>query len=388
MEVSTKDKVNQTGENRVEITRLSKWEDVLEYSTQWRELVEQADSQSIFQTFEWHDSWWHAFGNGNDLMVILCHVKGQLVGIAPMMLTRSARALVRDQVELRFVGCLNDSSDYLQFIVDSRTPNVLEYILQEVLGVLRTIDRVVLSHYPTHLLSHDLVVNFLQRENIRSQVQFHQEAPCRILGNKKDDRRIAAKSSLRRRYNYFHKSGDLRFFHCQAEEEANGLLNEFFDQHIARRNMTGTSSQFHIPQERVFYRNLIQKLMPTDWLRFAVVLYDDKPIAFHFGFEYRDKFYWYKPAFDVKFAKRSPGEVLIKFLLEYAIETDLGEFDFTVGSEPFKYRFSNKVRYNNQITLFSGRVDYYLYRRKRVVQHLRQRLARVRSALLTRHSTQ
>jgi len=93
-----------------------------------------------------------------------------------------------------------------------------------------------------------------------------------------------------------------------------------------------------------------------------VVLFNGAPLAFHFGFEYRRRFIWYKPTFDVQFASRSPGEVLIKFLLEDAIEKKLEEFDFTVGSESFKYRFANRIRFNNRLIVFHYAGDYWIQR--------------------------
>jgi CelD/BcsL family acetyltransferase involved in cellulose biosynthesis len=68
------------------------------------------------------------------------------------------------------------------------------------------------------------------------------------------------------------------------------------------------------------------------------------PIAYHFGFELDGVLTWYKPSFDPELQQRSPGEVLIKLLLDDALARDLDEFDFTVGSEAFKFRFANLIR--------------------------------------------
>jgi CelD/BcsL family acetyltransferase involved in cellulose biosynthesis len=82
----------------------------------------------------------------------------------------------------------------------------------------------------------------------------------------------------------------------------------------------------------------------------------------HFGFEFGDRLTWYKPAFDVEFAKHSPGEVLIKYLLEYALERKVGELDFTIGEEAFKYRFANHVRANYAVRAFRRSGAYHLNR--------------------------
>lgn len=54
--------------------------------------------------------------------------------------------------------------------------------------------------------------------------------------------------------------------------------------------------------------------------------------------------------------------MLLKFLLEDAIGRGLEEFDFTVGSEAFKYRFSNLTRSNDRIIVFRSAADYWIHR--------------------------
>ena len=130
------------------------------------------------------------------------------------------------------------------------------------------------------------------------------------------------------------------------------------------------------PAQQLFYRDLIKDTLRHGWLRFDVVLFDGAPLAFHFGFEYQRRFIWYKPAFDVQFAARSPGEVLLKFLLDDAIEKGLEEFDFTVGSEPFKYRFANRTRSNDRIIVFRSAVDYLFHRGISRVKSIAKKLLR------------
>jgi len=139
-------------------------------------------------------------------------------------------------------------------------------------------------------------------------------------------------------------------------------ITVFFEQHRSRWARTASPSQFFDPAQRDFYRELVREIHPRGWLRFDVVLFNGAPLAFHFGFEYLRRFIWYKPTFDVRFASRSPGEVLIKFLLEDAIERKVEEFDFTIGSEPFKYRFANRIRSINRMIAFSSVGDYWIHR--------------------------
>jgi CelD/BcsL family acetyltransferase involved in cellulose biosynthesis len=101
---------------------------------------------------------------------------------------------------------------------------------------------------------------------------------------------------------------------------------------------------------------MVETLAPTGYLRFSVVSLDGRPIALHLGFECNGRFIWYKPTFDVALARHSPGEVLIKYLLEDAHARGLLEFDFGPGEEAFKYRFSNYARAISSIHVYRSRI--------------------------------
>jgi CelD/BcsL family acetyltransferase involved in cellulose biosynthesis len=343
-------------------TVLGTWSDVAAIESAWSELVERTPSCTIYQEYPWHAAWWNAFGADHELMVVVCFEGRRLVGVAPMMISAPSALPREGQLKLRFIGCLNHASDYLNFIVDPATPEALPAILREIQDRLGSVDSIYLSHFPSHLETFRATVDFFRERGSQLIVQEDQEAPYRRMGDTSADRRAANKSSLRRRYNYFRKAGELQFRSCETASEILGYMERFFHQHISRREITDAPSQFHHESERLFYRALVQNLSGPGWLRFDVVLFNGEPIAFHFGFEYRNKFYWYKPTFDIRYADKSPGQVLIKFLLEDTIDRGLDEFDFTVGSEAFKYRFSTDVRQTMRVTIVRSPVDYWLSR--------------------------
>jgi CelD/BcsL family acetyltransferase involved in cellulose biosynthesis len=350
--------------NTIRVSRLEEWDKVSNLESAWTDLVDQIPLSSIFQTFEWHSCWWNAFGGPHKPVVILCHKGDQLVGIAPMMIERHVDSGENGHGQLRFMGCTNSSSDYLDFIIDPNSPEALDAALDEILGCLSHVSRIYLTHFPTHFANQPRAVEYLKAHTSKIIVEFDQEAPCRVLGDNIEDHRVANKSDLKRRFNHLSKLGDLRLQQCTSETEILKYLDLFFDQHVSRRGLTDSPSQFLDPNERSFYRALVHELHPQGWLRFDVVVFDGHPIAFHFGFEHRNRFIWYKPTFDIQYSKKSPGKILIKFLLEDAIRKGLDEFDFTVGSEQFKLSFANKIRHNVRVIVFRSMLDYWTYRLK------------------------
>jgi CelD/BcsL family acetyltransferase involved in cellulose biosynthesis len=167
---------------------------------------------------------------------------------------------------------------------------------------------------------------------------------------------------MRSHCNYFRRQGQLEFRNCTSADEIIAYLDRFFQQHIERWALADTPSSFLDVRQQAFYRELVQQLAPAGQLLFSVLLLDRAPIAFHFGFEHQGRIIYYKPSFDIDYFKHSPGLVLLKYLLEYALERGAAEFDFSIGEESYKYRFANHARKNYAVRVFRRRVSYQLDR--------------------------
>jgi CelD/BcsL family acetyltransferase involved in cellulose biosynthesis len=83
---------------------------------------------------------------------------------------------------------------------------------------------------------------------------------------------------------------------------------------------------------------------------------DGAPLAFHFGFDYAGSVIWYKPSFEIRHAARSPGLLLIRNMIQDALERKRHELDFTIGDEQFKDRFANAERVNLNVAIYHNRL--------------------------------
>src|SRR5205814_6550112 len=83
----------------------------------------------------------------------------------------------------------------------------------------------------------------------------------------------------------------------------------------------------------------------TGWLRFTRVVWDGRPIAFHYGFCYCGRYFWNVSAFAIDLARRSPGQILLRHLLLAAIDEGAEMFDFGSGDQPFKLRCATDIPY-------------------------------------------
>lgn len=353
------------------IAALTDFNSIRHLKTRWNELVNKSGSNTVFQTYEWNESWWNAFGLKRDLIVLLVEQDNEIIGIAPLVISKKRINGIPEKV-LGFIGSENFSSDYCDFIIKAGEEKALVAILEWLLANKKLWTKIDLLNFPSHSTNLHTVEKYFKNTGMHFYSEYFLEAPTCILNDPEVCRQLVNKKSLKRHYNYFKQNGELVFRHCETTEEILNYLDVFFQQHIERRALTDEPSLFINPSQKQFYTKLVKSCMPKGWMKFAVVLFNGEPIAFHFGFEYARRFVWYKPSFAPKYLKKSPGEVLLKFLLEYAIEQQLDEFDFTVGDEVFKYRFANLVRTNHRLRVFGNKLSYSLALSRRALGKIKR----------------
>lgn len=351
---------------RIQVEILTHWpEQFPPLQQEWNSLVQKLGSEvgTVFQTYEWNEAWWLSLGIPGHLRLVLIRQDGRLVGILPLHLD-----LTRT---LRVIGSTNRASDYTDLILDPEVPQALSRGLQA-LTELTDWDTLELSQLPAHSPTRLLLESHSNESGWIPVMTPYADAPHRRLGDPIEDREATKKKSLIRHFNGFAREGKLEFTQTDQAEEALAELDTFFRQHIERRELAQDKSQFLRVEEREYYKKLVETLSRSGILRFATVRFNGEPVAYHLGFEYGGRFIWYKPTFATQYLKKSPGEVLLKFLMEDSIAKKLSEFDFTIGEESFKYRFSNGrrtiIRMNIYRNPWRGRAVRISQRLKRVAK--------------------
>ena len=187
------------------------------------------------------------------------------------------------------------------------------------------------------------------------------------------------KKSLVRHERKLLKMGNLTADTFRRARDIDPRLEEFFEQHIRRWKDTPYPSLFLNPKDCDFYRAVVRNLDNTGMLRFTELRLDGRLIAAHFGFSKSGVFTWYKPTFEPSLSKFSPGEVLIKRLIEAAQTEGCEEFDFTIGNEMFKRRFATDFRRVVRVIVTTSFLKTRIFRAYR---DGRRMLSNVKSALM------
>ncbi len=335
----------------------------------WNALASRSHTNTVFQTHEWADSWLTVFGDLYEPLLVAASDASGLVGIAPLAVSRKAS---RHRV-IRFIG--DGRSDYCDILAVREKSAALAAMLDTVFTGSQW-DVIVLNNVPARSESVSAVRAIAEHSGFNVLVEDQFVCPALLIeGHEEEARKVFNKASLRRRQNFFEREGRLVNRTLSSLADVEPYLDAFFEQHIARWG-TQAQSLFLDPRNRTFYRVLAANLARAGSLMFSVIEFNGQPIAFHYGFDYNGCITWYKPSFNVEFASRSPGSVLVRHLIGVALDRGRRELDFTVGDERFKRRFTNTVRKTVSIRIFRDPIDFHVQRSKRAIVAALRRLYR------------
>jgi CelD/BcsL family acetyltransferase involved in cellulose biosynthesis len=321
----------------------------------WNRLVTQNETDTLFQTREWFSSWYTTFSEDNKLCLLVVVDDNKPIGFAPLVATNHQNKYKT----LQLAGYSN--ADYLDFVIPTQKRAAIDLIFDYLFNKLNSWDRILLNNIPCDSSTSSHVKDACDRLNLRYLQSNAINCPyLQIEGHHKEVNKLLSKYSNRRPLNYFRRQGELNY-RVLDKDEFEEHLPLFFSQHISRWANTPSPSLFNNQMNQLFYNNLAEHLVNTDWLHFSVVELNGTPISYHYGFDYKGKFYWYKPSFNTDYSSHSPGTLLIRYLIESALSHNRKELDFTIGDESFKKRFTNKARKNVNLHIFRRKQTYWFH---------------------------
>lgn len=325
----------------------------------WNALVAQNQVSTPFQTFEWFHSWWDSFGDQYELFFLVARQEDTILAFAPLMLATEAY----NRRVVRFTG--DQNADYCDFVIRGNRLQIIECFFDFLYSRQATWTRMTLLNIPAYSSTRACIETIAAAHRYHVQIKSPVSSPALVIRHHLDYATSCAnKYSMSRHLKKLEKEGSVSLVNYYSKPDIDRYLDNFFDQHIKRYGSKGIVSQFNEPSHQHYFRKLVEQFDDTGWLVFSVLKFNELPIAYHFGFRYDNKLIWYKPSFNIDYAGYSPGSIMLKKLIEYAINSSCDELDFSVGDEAFKSRFSNQVRQNNNISIYRHRItlDFYLLR--------------------------
>jgi CelD/BcsL family acetyltransferase involved in cellulose biosynthesis len=280
---------------------------------EWSALCDRSPRVTPFQRPEWLIPWVRAFPPGEP-WVLAVRREGRLAALAPLL-------VYPDEGKRTLAFCGGGVSDYCDIVTDE------EEAVTALLAHLEARrerwrvadfeplpgDSPLLRIPEGHTETRDVCPGL----DLPGRVEdLHEVVPTRQLANLRKYRRKAE------------KLGELRLQSDGSWEEKLEILLGFY---LARRGESNGDTLL------AFHREVAAGFHARGALGLHLLCLGGDPLAGLYGFRERDTFYCYMQGFDERWAKLSPGAMVVGSVIEEAIRRGVRRIDFLRGREPYKY---------------------------------------------------
>ncbi len=316
----------------------------------WRALAEQRSN--AFITPEWFRSWWEFQGrqSSSPLVSVARRPNGTLAGVMPLVLDESSRPRA-----VRFAGAsIGDrfhpaASETDEISVAAATMKALETA-----GLDRRM--ILLECADTRSRWWRLMQG---ASSIRRAIVEQQQTMVSFitLAGLDWDSYLAMRSKKFRKQIRGNERRLLRdhdmTLRSATEATLEADLSELFRLHDMRRAESGGSSLDD--RSRQALTAFAAAAQQRGWLRLNLMEVDAKPISGFFGWRVGQTYASYQGGFDPAWAKSSVGVAIESMNIRNAIEEGAGEYDFLLGTEDWKRRFTDEMRPTQTAVLLRAR---------------------------------
>ena len=161
-------------------------------------------------------------------------------------------------------------------------------------------------------------------------------------------------SDLRRRRRRLSEQGEVSFEVADGREELERLLEEGFSiEHSGWKLERYTAIVSH-PATRSFYTTVARWAVERGWLRLAFLRVDGRPIAFQYGIEADNVYYYLKGGYDHEYHRFAPGQMLVQAMLERAFSVGLDRFEFLGVADEWKLAWTSTLREWERLDLYGS----------------------------------
>jgi CelD/BcsL family acetyltransferase involved in cellulose biosynthesis len=314
----------------------------------WDSLLRKSkDDNPIYLTHEWLLTWWKHFGESKKLNVLLIEKEGQTIGIVPLMRTEYRIGLIKIHA-LETIGSLN--CNHIGLIASGSSEEAVSAFLtylEEEFAKGELLLRLTWIRDDSRFLDLLRRRNSLSTNSLVMQEKVKTLAPYITLPATWDgyfrSLRSNRRHTLRRILRSLEKAHTVEFRDCTKDNLEN-TLSRFIDLHEKRWQSANVSGVFSDPKMEGFYRDIATQFVKKGWLHFSCLIVDSEVASAEYAFIYNQKFYCAITARDIRYSDYGVGHIHQMFLIKYAIEKGLREFDFLRGEEPYKFHWTESSR--------------------------------------------
>jgi CelD/BcsL family acetyltransferase involved in cellulose biosynthesis len=312
----------------------------------WNQAHETSIDPNIFLSWEWISTWWHHFGKGAELNVLVVRDGDSVVGIAPFGRWVARRGPLRLTV-LRPLSF--DAGDYGGALLVRREADVANVMISYLCAQVRSGGTIaILPRLPSDSRLLELARVVLASDPTISAREQTLGGTCPFTDVTQNFNlaQTAKRHKIGQRWRRLTDGRTVEFAYHTGTALERGL-DQLQEVHASRWAGRATELQGMLgvdPSREAFFLNAVRALDERGWVRLLTLTADDRPVAADLSFEFRSRLYMFKGAFDPEFSEFSPGQLSIHRMFEDGISRGVKTFDFMRGGHAYKSRWANGER--------------------------------------------
>lgn len=350
----------------------------------WDRLVGEMAFPNVFLTREWVACWWKWFGAGNELRLGVAWRGDEVVGIAPFY---RGRMPVLRALQVPAVRLLGDGDrvypDFLGPIVGREDGDALVELIAANWGRIVREDREVALFSDVLTASAPMrhLVEALARSRKVRRLGEGVRCPYADLPRSYEEFLAGLgarqREGIRRRKRKAERAFRLGL-ECvntvAAVDRAFDVVAEVYADSERGRN---SRACFADAVYAGFHRDLAKRVAQRGWLRLHLLTFDAKPVAFLYGYQFGERFWFYQTGYAAACREYGPGSLLMQFVIERAIAEGAVTLEFLRGEEGYKYHFAGGERKTETVALLpSAAMTSSLVRFEDLLRRVQRDLAR------------
>jgi CelD/BcsL family acetyltransferase involved in cellulose biosynthesis len=308
--------------------------------------VFQSERPEVFYTSEWALAMQSAYQSSLKPMLILGYDQSELIGVA---------ALATDGIEKNIRFLASTTGDYCDFLTKPEHRGQFIDAALEAIVQLRP-QQIVLVNLPSDSATVATLRDAGKKNGFYSFLRPAYTCAQVKLGTREQREHlktvVARKQMLQRKLRALERMGKIDYVHLNSWAAIQPALETFADSHAARFHETGRVSSLATSERRYFLEELARRFSDSGVVILSVLMLNDKPVAWNFGFRFCGSWFWYQPTFDSQWEQYSPGYCLLaRIVMEACDDEEVSVVDLGLGDEGYKERFANSSRHTLHATL-------------------------------------
>ena len=315
-------------------------------AAEWDAVVAEGPADAPYHRHAFLGAWLDAFAPEGRLRVLVARdVSGRAAGMAPFVEERRAGLVILS-------APANEHSVRVEWALGGDARGAVAAIWAHLRDRVRW-DVLVVRDVPRAGPTSTLLEERARRDRHPCGRWESLRSPYLSLGEGPREERVSAKflANLRRRMRRLEEQGAVsvrrvgpRRAELEDSEMVEASLEEFFALEAAGwKGQRGTAIAKD-PRTLAFYRGLGRAAAHEGWLALRALEVDGRAVAMHFGLVHRGVYGFPKPAYDESFAACSPGQLLLREVLEECEARGLAELDFLGPDMPWKRDWEPDLR--------------------------------------------